>query len=184
MESYLTITTLNDFVFCPKSIYFHKLYEKYNYSVYKQKPQIVGTIKHENIENQEYSSAKRYIQGLSVFSEKYNVCGKIDIFDTQTKSLIERKNKITKIYDGYRYQIYAQYFCLLEMGYEVEKLFFHSLSDNKRYEVPKPNQKEIKEFEENIQRIKQFQIDEKGFTQNSKKCANCIYGKLCDFSNT
>ena len=121
---------------------------------------------------------------MSVFSEKYNLCGKIDIFYTQTKSLIERKNKITKIYDGYRYQIYAQYFCLLEMGYEIEKLFFHSLSDNKRYEISKPNQKELKEFEDNIRRIKQFQIDEKEFTQDSKKCANCIYRELCDLSNS
>jgi len=183
MESYLTITTLNDFVFCPKSIYFHKLYEKYNYSVYKQKPQIVGTIKHKNIDEQKYSSAKRYIQGMSVFSEKYNLCGKIDVFDLQTKFLIERKNKITKIYDGYRYQLYAQYFCLLEMGYEIEKLFFHSLSDNKRYEIPKPSQKETEEFENNIRQIKQFQLNEKEFIQNPEKCANCIYRELCDFFN-
>ncbi len=180
MESYITITTLNDFVFCPKSIYFHKLYGRYNNRLYKQNPQIIGTIKHESIDEKKYSSLKRYIQALEVYSEKYNLCGKIDIYDQEKKELIERKNKIIKIYDGYRYQLYAQYFCLLEMGYEVQKLFFHSLSDNKRYEIDLPTQKEIREFEEIIEQIKSFDVTKSGFVQNPEKCKKCIYRELCD----
>ena len=39
-----------------------------------------------------------------------------------------------------KYQLYAQYFCLREMGYEVEKLKLYSLDDNKVYEIPLPNE--------------------------------------------
>ncbi len=184
MEPYITISTLNDFIFCPKSIYFHKLYGKYHAQIYKQKPQIVGTINHENIDHQKYSSAKRYIQGLEIFSEKYRLCGKIDIYDSQEKMLIERKTKIKKIYDGYKYQLWAQYFCMMEMGFEVEKLKIHSLEDNKNYFLDLPDKKEILEFEDLISQIRKFNIKNKNFVQNPEKCKNCIYAGLCDSDNS
>jgi len=180
MEPYLTITTLNDFVFCPKSIYFHHLYGKYHHQVYKQKPQIVGTINHENIDKQKYSSAKRYIQGLAVFSEKYKLCGKIDVYDSEKKVLIERKTKIKKIYDGYKYQLLAQYFCMQEMGFEIKKLKFHSLTDNKNYFLNIPKQNDLEVFENILFQIRNFNIENKNFVQNPEKCRNCIYAGLCD----
>ena len=182
MEPYITVTTLNDFIFCPRSIYFHKLYGKYENRIYKKEPQIKGTINHENIDKQQYSSAKRYIQGLEIYSEKYKLCGKIDIYDQKEKTLIERKTKIKKIYDGYKYQLWAQCFCLLEMGYEIKKLKFHSLEDNKNYELKIPNKEEIKEFEDIIFQIQNFDISDKNFSQNPEKCKNCIYSELCDVS--
>lgn len=180
MEPYLTITTLNDFIFCPKSIYFHALYGRYSHRVYKDQPQIIGTLNHENIDQQKYSSAKRYVQGLEIWSEKYRLCGKIDIYDSETKTLIERKTKIKKIYDGYKYQLYAQYFCLQEMGFEVEKLKWHSLQDNKNYFLDLPGEAEIKEFEALLDAIRSFDVSQKNFTQNPEKCKNCIYAPLCD----
>jgi len=184
MEPYITITTLNDFVFCPKSIYFHNLYGKYNVQIYKQMPQIVGTINHENIDTQKYSSAKRYIQGLEVFSEKYQLCGKIDVYDSEKKVLIERKTKIKKIYEGYKYQLWAQYFCMQEMGFEIKKLKFHSLQDNKNYFLDLPNKKDLEEFENIIFQVRSFDIRNKNFVQNSEKCQNCIYAELCDSDNS
>lgn len=62
MEDYIQISLLNDFIFCPRSIYFHRLYEKYSAKNYKRKPQIVGTLKHENIDQQNYSSRKEILQ--------------------------------------------------------------------------------------------------------------------------
>ena len=62
------------------------------------------------------------LQGVSVYCEKYNLVGKIDVFDEKTGILTERKKKIKTVYDGYIYQIYAQYFSLIEMGYKVNEL--------------------------------------------------------------
>ena len=181
MEDYIQISTLNDFIFCPKSIYYHAIYSKYNQNIYHEKPQIAGKIKHENIDKKIYSSAKRYLQSLEVYSEKYRLCGKIDVFDKETSSLIERKNKITTIYDGYRYQLYAQYFCLKEMEYDVKKLFLHSLTDNKRYPIDLPDDSETQIFEKLIQDIRSFDVFDKTFSQNTQKCEKCIYRELCDF---
>ena len=178
MESYIQISKINDFVFCPLSIYFHSIYEGFNSGTYHSSAQTKGKIKHENIDTGEYSTAKRYMQGISVYSSEYNLCGKIDIYDKETESLIERKNKVEKIYDGYRYQLYAQMFCLEEMGYKVDKLFVHSLSDNKRYPIEKPSKKELAEFEKIIEDINDFTVSK--YTRVSKnKCEHCIYKELC-----
>ncbi len=180
MESYLPISFLNDFIFCPKSIYYHNLYGKYNKAVYQDKPQVVGTLNHERIDSKTYSTQKKYLQGLEVFSEKYQLCGKIDVYDAESKSLIERKTKIKTIYDGYRYQLYAQYFCMVEMGYTVEHLYLHSLEDNKRYSVAIPDVSETKIFEALLQAITAFDVFAPGFSQNPQKCERCIYNNLCD----
>jgi CRISPR-associated protein Cas4 len=180
MEPYITITTLNDFVFCPKSIYFHGLYGKYSSRIYQQSPQIIGTINHENIDQQQYSSAKRYVQSLSVYSETYGLCGKIDLYDQQTKTLIERKTKIKTIYDGYKYQLWAQYFCLTEMGYEIEQIKIHSLADNQNYHLPIPSAADQAELVDIIAQIRAFDVTERNFLQNPEKCRHCIYADLCD----
>jgi CRISPR-associated protein Cas4 len=179
MESYIQITLLNDFLFCPRSIYFHRLYEKYEWQNYKDTPQLKGTLNHETIEDKTYSTRKELLQGLPVWSEQYTLCGKIDVFNTKTGELIERKTHIKYVYDGYKYQLYAQYFCLQEMGYEVKKLFLHSLKDNKRYEIPLPNEEEKQKFATLVQEVQDFSLHTP-FTPNSEKCKNCIYAGLCD----
>lgn len=158
MESYIQISKINDFIFCPYSLYYHSIYENFSEKTYHSSPQTKGKIKHENIDEGRYSTAKKFLQGTSVYCEKYGLCGKIDVYDQENKFLIERKNKVVKIYDGYRYQLYAQYFCLKEMGYEVEKMFIHSLSDNKRYEIGLPAGSELEKFEKTINEIKNFDI--------------------------
>ncbi len=57
MESYITLSFLNDFIFCPRSIYFHQLYSNFTETVYKQQPQIKGTAAHQSIDEQNYSTA-------------------------------------------------------------------------------------------------------------------------------
>lgn len=180
MEQYIQITKLNDFVFCPLSLYFHGLYEKFDQDLYHEEAQKAGKIKHENIDRGQYSSRKRYLQGLPVYSERFGLCGKIDVYDREEKALIERKNKVTKFYDGYRYQLYAQSECMGEMGYPVEKLFVHSLSDNKRYEIMLPDVLEMEKFMKIIKQINNLNLYnfEKG--ANPKKCDKCIYRELCN----
>jgi CRISPR-associated exonuclease Cas4 len=184
MNTYITLSLLNDFIFCPKSIYFHGLYQKYASYIYKDTPQLRGTLKHKTIDTQSYSTHKNILQGTSIYSEKYNIGGKIDVFDKGKGALIERKTKIKTIYDGYKYQVYGQYFCLTEMGYNVKKILFHSLTNNKRYEIPLPNKKEIKTFENHLQAIRSFRVEEKQFTANTQKCQHCIYAQLCDSAKT
>ena len=183
MEQYIQITKLNDFIFCPMSLYYHSLYENFSQKTYHGTPQTVGKIKHKNVDKEKYSSNKRYIQNLPVYSEKYNLMGKIDIYDQEKKALIERKFKIKQIYDGQKYQLYAQMFCMQEMGYEIEKLFIHSLSDNKRYKIALPNKTEIEKFKKIIQDIQNFKVEEFNQKINKNKCDNCIYKELCNIAN-
>lgn len=179
----ILISQLNDFIFCPASIYFHLLYGSRDNIIFQQAPQLNGTKAHEAIDKGSYSSKKSILQGISVYSEKYNLIGKIDIFDNSSHILTERKKKIKTIYDGYIFQIYAQYFALTEMGYSVKKLRLYSMDDNKTHDIPLPENDLImlEKFENTVRQIKNFNLDT--FRQNNiDKCRNCIYEPACDRS--
>lgn len=177
MEQYIPISKINDFLYCPLSLYLHTAYEELDKNEYQEEAQIAGKLAHKNIDKGKYSSTKRYLQGMIVYSEKYNLGGKIDIYDQKEKALIERKNRIKHIYLGYKYQLYAEYFCLTEMGYKVEKLFLHSLSDNKRYQISLPDKEEEINFEKVIEKIKNFNL--KDIKNHScPHCFNHIYNPL------
>jgi len=45
-EDYISISTLNDFIFCPYSIYLHNVYENTDESLFHAKPQAQGRIAH------------------------------------------------------------------------------------------------------------------------------------------
>ena len=177
MESYIPISKINDFVYCPKSLYLHLMYEGFDESLFHEKPQKEGKLNHQPIEEKTYSTAKRFIVGKEVYSEKYKIMGKIDIYDTETKTLIERKTKIKQIFDGYRFQLYAQYFCLKEMGYEVKRIILRSLKDNKNYEISLPTEKDEKLFSYLIEKIWSFNPKEL-INHHCLKCDKSIYGVL------
>ena len=118
---------------------------------------------------------------MEVYSEELGVTGKIDIFDYKNNILIERKNRISTIYEGYLLQVYAQYFCLVEMGYEVKKIKIHSLSDNKNYFIDIPGEEEKSRLREVIENMRNFSLDDETFSQNPNKCIQCIYKELCDY---
>lgn len=181
MEDYIQISYLNDFVFCPKSIYFHKLYGLKSSYLYNDIPQSQGKAVHETIDNKKYSTRKDILQGIDVFSAKYKLCGKIDIFDIKNCLLTERKKHIETIYDGYIFQLYAQYYALSEMGYTVKTLQLYSFDTNKKYSVLLPeqdNEMNLK-FENLIDRINNFDINT-NIEVNPNKCKKCIYINLCD----
>ena len=181
MDDYIAISWLNDFIFCPASIYFHQLYGEKDKMLVQTQYQIEGTQSHEKVDEGKYSTRKTVLQAIFVSSDKYRLVGRIDTFDTVTGILTERKNKIAAIYDGYVFQLYAQYFALQEMGYTVKRLRFHSLSDNKNYEValPEDNPEMLSKFEKTVDGIRNLSLDT--FVQtNSRKCQNCIYEPACD----
>ena len=98
MENPINITMLNDFIFCPLSIYYHNLYDDMETSLYQNHFQIDGTQAHKAVDNNKYSTSARILQGKSVYCEEYNLIGKIDVFDLNTKTLTERKKKITTVF--------------------------------------------------------------------------------------
>lgn len=183
MEEVILISYLNDFIFCPVSIYFHKLYGNLDKSLYQSTYQINGTNAHETIDSKTYSTRKEVLQGIDVYSEKYGIIGKIDVFDVKTGILTERKRTIKQVYDGYIFQVYAQYFALCEMGYKVNKIVMHSITDNKNYHIELPDNNPImkEKFENLIKDIHEFDMD--NFVQhNEEKCKRCIYEPACDRS--
>lgn len=184
MEPYITLSFLNDFIFCPRSIYFHQLYGGLNTDLYKQKPQITGEAAHGSIENKKYSTRKNVLQNIEVFSEKYNICGKIDVFDCETGKLTERKREIKTIYDGYVFQVYAQCHALREMGYTVREIVIHDMVHNKNHSIPLPEDAPEMQakFERLIFDMNHFDIGNDNHEPNQAKCERCIYSQLCDVS--
>ena len=181
MYEEILITQLNDFIFCPASIYFHMLYGETDRILYQSGSQINGTHAHKAIDNKTYSDRKAIITGLDVYCEEYGLIGKIDMYDAEKMTLTERKRTVKKIYDGYVYQVYAQCLALREMGYCVNKIVIHSLTDNKNYPIklPEEDQDMFAKFKNTIQQIHEFKLEE--FEQTCpEKCKNCIYEPACD----
>ncbi len=181
MESYIPISFLNDFIFCPRSIYFHQLYGGVDTRLYQSTDQVAGTIAHQSLDEKRYSTSKSILQTIEVYSSRFHIGGKIDMFDRAKKLLVERKKKIKWIYDGYVYQLYAQYYCLVDMGYDVRQLRLYSMDDNKSYPIPLPleSEKYYNGFMQLLYKIRHFRIDTP-FVPNPNKCHRCIYNNLCD----
>ena len=182
MFSYIPISYLNDFSFCPRSIYYHTLYQSYDRGLYQDTPQVAGKAAHRSVDSGSYSTRGDVLQGLDVYSARFNLCGRIDIYDGNTKTLRERKKKIRRLFDGYVFQLYAQYFCMIEMGFEVEKLSLYSMDDNKSHAValPERDTKMYQSFCALIESIQNYCLMKTPFTPSPAKCAGCIYRGLCD----
>jgi len=181
MELYLKISNLNDFIFCPLSIYYHQLYGELSERMYYGQAQLDGKAAHSAVDEKRYSTHKNILQSLDVYSDEYKLSGKIDIFDIEKGLLTERKKHIETIYDGYVFQLYAQCICLREMGYKVKQLRFYSSDDNKIYPVKLPE--EDSEMFENFKAINEAMqtFDVSSYQPKSEdKCRNCIYNDFCD----
>jgi CRISPR-associated protein Cas4 len=155
-----------------------------NHELYKQKSQISGEAAHGSISSKTYSTRKNLLQNIEVYSEKYNICGKIDIFDCNAGRLTERKREIKTIYDGYVFQVYAQCHALREMGYVVNEIIIHDMVHNRNYPVqlPEQNPDMQEKFEKLIYDMNHFDIKNMGSEPNRLKCERCIYSQLCDVS--
>ena len=135
MDTLIPISYLNDFIFCPYSIYLHNIYMDTEEEIYHATPQTKGKLSHTTIDEKKASNKKDELQSLPVISLKLGIMGKIDVYRTEEKLLIERKYNLKNIYRGQLYQLWAQYFCMKEMGYEVEKLSFYERGLNRLEEI-------------------------------------------------
>ena len=183
MEEPIAASQLNDFIFCPMSLYYHRLFGVRNEMTYQSTIQINGTIAHKSVDNGTYSCKHNILTGIEGISNRFNLICRIDIYNIKEKTIIERKKKITKIFDGHIFQVYSQFFALTEMGYDVEKTVIHSLDDNKNYYIPLPNEdlKKYRKFVNTLREMYLFEIDT-FFQDNLKKCLKCIYEPICDRS--
>lgn len=179
MEEYISLSTLNDFIFCPYSIYLHNVYMSSSEDSYHSTSQTVGKNSHQTIDTNTYSTSKNDIIGLNIFSNELGIIGKIDIYKADKKLLLERKYKLTEIYKGQIYQLWGQYFCMEEMGYKIEKLAFYSISTNKTFSIEIPSQNDYNELNNFINQFKQFNIETE-INISINKCRHCIYCNLCD----
>jgi CRISPR-associated protein Cas4 len=152
--------------------------------MYHAKPQVEGKAVHEAIDSGSYSTSQNVLSGIDLYSDKYGLQGKIDIFFIDSGLLLERKNKIVRIYDGYVFQVYAHYFALEELGYRVKEIKIHDRTHNKPYPIPLPTEDSImfQKFEVTVQSLKDYNLNDSSFTPNLEKCKNCIYSHLCDYS--
>ena len=147
MEDYIHISTLNDFVFCPYSIYLQCVYKDTDEGQYKATPQTRGNTAHETVDSKVASNRADDLLALPVYSERYGLMGKIDVYRKKEKKLIERKYQLKQIFQGQIYQLWAQMLCLQEMGYEVDAIAFYEISTNKIIPVPMPTDSELRQFE-------------------------------------
>ncbi|MEG1642079.1 MAG: type V CRISPR-associated protein Cas4 [Synergistaceae bacterium] len=183
MENIILFTQLNDFIFCPMSIYFHNLYGDMEDVLFQSPDQLNGKSAHSAIDERRYSDKKTIMQGTELYCDKYKLRGKIDIFDTEKGILTERKKKITTIYDGYIFQLYAQYFSLCENGYTVKEIRLYSMDNNKVHRINKPEEDPVilQKFEKTINDLQTF-VPNKFIQTNIAKCQRCIYEPACDRS--
>lgn len=65
MDDCIIISNLNDFIFCPASIYFHNLYGSMETMLYQGPAQINGANAHKAVDEGNYS--KRFSEADSVY---------------------------------------------------------------------------------------------------------------------
>ena len=147
--------------------------------IYKAEPQIRGKNAHETIDNKKAQSRKNEMHALPVISDELGIMGVIDIYRVNEKSLIERKYQLKQIFRGHLYQIWAQYYCMIEMGYEVKSISFYEISRNKTIGISLPGDENKAELSTLIRQYKSFDPSS-AFQTNPRKCSHCIYCNLCD----
>ena len=151
--------------------------------LYHAVPQTRGNVAHEKVDKKTSSSKKNDILALPVFSNELGVVGKIDVYREEEKMLIERKYQIKQVFRGQIYQLWAQYFCMLEMGYEVEKLAFYEISSNRVIPIDLPGDEGRVELGNFIDKFNNYDPT-KPLVVNLNKCMHCIYCNLCDKTTT
>ena len=75
MIDYISISTLNDFIFCPYSIYLHNVYMETDETMYHAIPHTQGRMAHATIDKKTASNRSDVILSLPVYSEEYGLMG-------------------------------------------------------------------------------------------------------------
>ena len=77
-DEYIPISTLNDFIFCPYSIYLHNVYMESDEDIYHATPQVAGKNAHTSVDQKSTSAKRTIIESLNVFSERYKIFCKVE----------------------------------------------------------------------------------------------------------
>jgi CRISPR-associated protein Cas4 len=149
---------------------------------YHATPQTRGKAAHQSIDNKVASTKQSDIMALSVCSNKLKIFGKIDIYHKDTQKLIERKFELKQIYQGQVFQLWAQYFCMIEMGYTIKSIAFYEISRNRIIPIDIPGIKEYNILMTFINHYRDFDPS-MSFPINHNKCIHCVYSNLCDKIN-
>lgn len=175
----IPFSLLNDFIFCPFSIYFHNIYKSYNKLIFQDIKQVKGSNVHQNIDKKLYKK-KSWIENLPLFSEKFLVYGFADLYNFEKGILLERKLiiKNNKLFFGQRMQLIAQAACLNERNLLLNEIKVFSKEDNKIYLINLPTDKDYYELNKLIDRIINFNFNSEE-NINPRKCLNCIYKNWC-----
>lgn len=147
--------------------------------LYHAKPQTRGKMAHKTVDNKTASNRRDDLLSLPVYSVRYKLMGKVDVYRKREKLLIERKYQLKQIFQGQIYQLWAQYFCLQEMGYEVEQMAFYEISTNKMIPISLPDREDVAQFTAFIENFHRFNPADV-IHVNPNKCQHCIYSNLCD----
>ena len=108
-DDYISISTLNDFYFCPYSIFLHNVYMETDESFYHAAPQVRGRLAHEAVDNKKASNRK---------DEPFRC-----IIDKTVRSAINRNQICEADFDVFK----GEYRLKLEKNKEYSRLFFDSL---------------------------------------------------------
>ncbi len=183
MDGYISFSELNDFLFCPQSLYLHTLYKNYKSNVYHDTPQTDGKAAHETIDQATYNKGG-WETGVWLSSPSYRIYGRCDLYNPTTGELVERKRTIRRIYEGQRMQAWAQAMCLMDMGKSVTSVTLHSLTDNLRYSIPVPDEKIKLQVKQLVHQMLTYKAN---YTHETKtidtRCRHCIYAPLCPIAN-
>lgn len=178
-NGYISISQLNDFCFCPYSLYLHSIYEGRDASAFKALDQVRGTAVHQSVDSGSYSTKNTDRCSMAVCSNEFGIVGVVDLYRENETLLLERKYKIHTIFPGHILQVHGLYFCLTEMGFDVQKIKIHSLSDNKIYPISLPTEEDRLRMHRQIAQMRNYDFDTP-FPINETKCAHCIYSPLCE----
>lgn len=151
--------------------------------MYHATPQTQGRLAHQPVDNKQTSTRSTDLVSLPVSSSRLGLMGKIDIYKGADHHLIERKYRLKKIYRGHLYQLWAEYFCMVEMGYAVDRVSFYEISTNKMMPQSLPGSAEWDELCSVIAQFRSYDPSQP-ITTNITKCTHCIYSPLCEKTET
>lgn len=179
-DTLIPISLIGNYLYCPYSIYLHNVYMETDDSVYKAEHLYKGSAVHRAVDEKRSDNRKDVLQAFPVYSERLGLVGKIDVFNMRTGELVERKTKVDRIYPRHIYQLWAQMFCLKEMGYTVTSLSLYDYTSNKKHVVELPSSQEEDDFGQFIEKMRAYNPCEDTIDVNEHQCRHCIFTNMCD----
>jgi CRISPR-associated exonuclease Cas4 len=134
MEEVISISALNQYVFCPRRCALMHVEGIWSENFHTAK----GTILHKNADERGYETVReaRCLHALPLYSEKYGLNGKADIVEIRSDEIIpvEYKKGKKREFDNDNIQLAAQALCLEEMFQTVIKrgFIYHATSKRRR----------------------------------------------------